>query len=507
MTNDIRVENQVFVDSLGRIRIFRGMNYVEKGAAIPKDGRKPYKKGDKTDPTEKRHYELTGDPEYFKKLSLLGVNLIRLGVTWDSIEPEPGQYNESYIDEIERFFDLAKAEGIYVYLDMHQDLYSGFGAGWGDGAPQWATVTNGKHRLPFTGIWAEPYFFGDSTAKAFDNFWNNLEVYGKGLQDWYADMWTHLAERLKDKENLFGFDFLNEPYPGKKGQKVFRNLILRGIRIGLFSKKFKTFRFLGNIFRNPKKAFDCINAEVFDELVSSGEKITSEFDRTRYTPFINKMSTAIRKVTDRGIVMQGTCYWGNIGINYHGQPIETDGKRDTLQCFAPHAYDLMVDTPEYNYASTDRMAFILRRHKESQERLNVPVVLGEWGCWCPNGTDWVKHLEEVSEILEEYQWSETYFCNKWYIDDENIRSIMNRSYPRAVAGTITEYKTDKENNTFTLKYVCDNKDIKTEIYLPGKPKNITHDGGTFEAIQINDGESHILYVNQEVGAHEVIIEW
>ncbi len=505
---DIKIENKVFLDSLGRTRIFRGVNFVDKGDVVVPEGTNPWKKGKKTDPTtQKRTYQLETKEEYWQGLAKMGINLVRLGVTWDAIEPEPGQYNEEYIDQIERVFDVCNKYGIYVYLDMHQDLYSGFGAGCGDGAPYWAVVNGGAtHRRPYFGIWAEPYFFGASTAKAFDSFWNNVEVHGKGLQDHYADMWMHLAERLKDKENLFGYDFLNEPYPGRDGQKVFRHIIMRAIRLGLFSKKFKTFRFLSNLGKDPKKAFDCITPEVFDELVEAGEKYTANFDKTRYTPFINKMTTAIRKVTNRGLVMQGTCYWGNIGIHYHGQPIENDGKRDEMQCFAPHAYDLMVDTPEYNYASTPRMAFILERHKESQDRLNVPVVLGEWGCWCPSGTDWIKHLEEIWDILEAYQWSETYFVNKWYVTNPEIVTIIHRSYPIAVAGTITEFKTDKPNNTFSIKYVCDNADNVTEIYLPAEPKSVSGDV-KYQYKKILDGDSGILYIEQGLGAHEVVVSW
>ncbi len=504
---DIKIENKVFVDSLGRTRIFRGFNYIDKGDIDRMRNGQWMKKGTKTNPLAKRTYQLNTSREYWNYVATLGVTLVRLGVTWDAIEPAPGQYNEEYLDQIEQVFDICADLGIYIFLDMHQDLYSGFGEGYGDGAPHWAVVNgNATHRIPFTGIWAEPYFFGASTAKAFDNFWNNTEVEGKGLQDHYADMWKHVAERVKDKKNLFGFDFLNEPYPGRKGQKVFRHIIYRGIRIGLFSSKFKTFRFLGNLGKDPKKAFDCITPEVFDELVSSGEKILQEFDRTKYTPFINKMSAAIRSVTDRGIVMQGTTYWGNIGIKYGGSPIEVDGKREGLQCFAPHAYDLMVDTPEYNYASTPRMAFILERHKESQDRMNVPVVLGEWGCFCPSGTDWLKHIEEIDSIIEKYQWSETYFVNKDLLTHEAIKNNVQRSYPMAVAGPITEYKTDKENKTFSIKYICDNASNVTELYIPAEPKSVTGaDKYTFS--KILDGESGILTIEQDLGVHEVVVTW
>ncbi len=499
----IKVENKVFVDALGRTRIFRGVNYVDKGE-LPSKNRK---KGSKADPKQQRKYHLETSKEYWGNMAKLGVTLVRLGVTWDAIEPAPGVYNQEYLAEIEEVFEVCATLGIYVYLDMHQDLYSGFGTGYGDGAPNWAVLNGGvPHRIPYTGIWAEPYFFGNSTARAFDSFWDNKEVSGRGLQDRYADMWTMLATRLKDKENLFGFDFINEPYPGKMGQKVFRGIVARVIKMALFSSKFAMFRFLKNIFKHPKQALDCITPEVFEEVVSQGEEVLSQFDKTRYTPFINKMATAIRKVTDRGIVMQSTSYWGNVGVHYHGQPIEVAGDREEGQCFAPHAYDVLVDTPEYNYASTPRMAFILKRHKEAQDRLGVPVVLGEWGCNCPEGTEWLKHVEEVDAIIEEYQWSETYYADVEFLETPAIKSNIQRAYPRAVAGSITQYKTDKQNNTFCLKYVCTDADLTTEIYLPAEPKTVTGDV-KWQFEKILDSDSGILYIEQSLGAHEVVVTW
>ena len=92
--------------------------------------------------------------EFFKKFRANGLDIIRLAVTWQNIEPQMGVYNEKYLKSLDRIFDLAAKYGVYILLDMHQDLYSKFdGDSVGDGAPGWAAITDGaRARKPL--LWA-----------------------------------------------------------------------------------------------------------------------------------------------------------------------------------------------------------------------------------------------------------------------------------------------------------------------------------------------------------------
>ena len=110
-----------FVDTEGRERIFNGVNLCDKGYASP----------DKS----KKIYDLPFNEELIAKLSNLGFNLVRLGITWDAVEPKPFEYNEKFLDRLEKVADLCHKYGIYFFLDMHQDLYGGYAENWGDGAP------------------------------------------------------------------------------------------------------------------------------------------------------------------------------------------------------------------------------------------------------------------------------------------------------------------------------------------------------------------------------------
>ena len=156
-----------FIDSSGRQRIFNGVNLCEKGWH--------------PDENSERQYAFNFSEELIADLSRKGFNLVRLGLTWDSIEPEPGKYNEENLDKIQKVADLCAKYGIYFYLDMHQDLYSGAPLTAGDGAPAWACITDGAKFTPTKLVWAEGYFWGKAVHKAFDHFWANdkVNVFGK----------------------------------------------------------------------------------------------------------------------------------------------------------------------------------------------------------------------------------------------------------------------------------------------------------------------------------------
>lgn len=53
-----------------------------------------------------------------------GITLVRLGVTWESVETIAGQYNMTYLDEIDKLIYRMADKGIYTMVDAHQDLFS-----------------------------------------------------------------------------------------------------------------------------------------------------------------------------------------------------------------------------------------------------------------------------------------------------------------------------------------------------------------------------------------------
>ena len=434
--NKIYAQGMRLVDELGRERIFNGVNAVDKSDYTP--GRQTYPQLNE---------------EAIKGFAERGFNLIRLGFTWAKLEPQPGKYNDEYLDRIEEVIDLCEKYGIYVFLDMHQDLYSPQTNG--DGAPKWAALTDGFKSHPTRFVWAEDYFWGIACHRSFDNFWNNTHINGKGLQDWYADCWKHVVERLGDKAPVIGFDMLNEPFPGTPGGKCFRTLVGGAAKTILFDKQVNRVQLVKDAISKERveKVLGHITYSVLHKSTGGCDKIIREFDKNRYTPFIRKISSAIREKNTDKILFLENSYWSNLGIPYSAPPIEVDGKRDPQQLFAPHAYDFMVDTPEYKYANNGRVGGIFGEHKRSQDRLDMPVIVGEWGGFgASDDESWLEHIKYLLGLFDTNKWSNTYWCYMPSFFASPLMKVFVRPYPMAVCGEIENYNYDYKTKTFRLSF-------------------------------------------------------
>ena len=326
-----------FTDEHGRLRFFNGMNIDDKQIG------------------DVFRYPL--DRAFFENYAAKGFNLIRLAVTWANLEPQMGVYSESYLRSLDEIFRLAEEFGVYILLDMHQDLYSGFdGVGGGDGAPAWACLTDGKRPRDYRFVWAEAYFFGPWVHNCFDHFWNNDPVGGRGLQDRYADLWQMLARRYGESEALFGFDFLNEPAPGTYTKTLLAHLLGSAALQFAFSRKIKRRVLLPALLKGDMKTvLENLPGAFVEDITQKLAKAEARFDRNSYQPFLNKMAAAVRAVTPNGILMMEQPYLCNTGVRLSLQPITVNGQREENQCFGPHAYDFTVDTPLYQYANADRV--------------------------------------------------------------------------------------------------------------------------------------------------------
>ncbi|MCR5150721.1 MAG: cellulase family glycosylhydrolase [Clostridiales bacterium] len=480
----ISVDQMNFVDSVGRTRIFNGMNIDDKLIG------------------DVFRYNL--DEDFFEKYVSNGFNLIRLAVQWANIEPCPGVYNETYLMSIDNIFRLAERYGVYILLDMHQDLFSGFnGVGGGDGAPDWACLTDGIKPKPYRFVWAEAYMFGKWVHNCFDHFWNNDKFDGQGLQDRYTDLWQMLASRYGESPALFGYDLFNEPAPGSSAKKMILRLALSGVRQALTSKKIKRLSILSALFKKDSKLLlDSFPGDVIRDIVNKIDKYEKEFDLKYYSPFLNKIASSIRKVTPDGIFVIEQPYFCNIGVRFSAEPIEVNGKREPLQCFAPHAYDITVDTPLYKYADTGRVKAFFNEMRNSQLRLSVPAIVGEWGgCSDNKDTSWFGHADELLDYFDSNQWGQLYWDYHGDDMDAPLMQMLGRTYPVAVAGDILRYGRDSGHRTFTLEYESDGVN-ETVIYAHcpctvncnGKARIIKsyHDGASLIGIEAGKGKTAVV---------------
>ena len=321
-------------------------------------------------------------------------------------------------------------------------------------------------------------------------------------------MWKHVAERFKDHPALFGFDILNEPFPGSDGGKVFRKLIMSVAKTVITDKRCKKLEMLKNLVTgNAIKCLDPFDdPTLFRKVTSAGNGLIYKFDVGPYSQFINRTAKAIRNVTDNGIMIMENSYYSNLGIPYSTPVINYDGVREEKVCFAPHAYDLMVDTPAYKYASNSRVGSIFDQHRKSQQRLDVPVIVGEWGGQS-EGTDWLFHINFLLDKFDKNHWSQTYWAYYDGLLENPIMASLNRTAPVAICGDIIDYTTDRENGVFTLEFEQDKDyDVPSEVFIHKAFASIECTAD-YELEAVEGTEASILKINGKPGNNKVTVKF
>ena len=182
-------------DATGRVVILHGLNQVAKVA-----------------PYEPAQDGFGDDDAAF--LAANGFDAMRVGVIWAAVEPQPGVYDEAYLDSVAATVDTLAAHGIVSLLDFHQDLYNE--KFQGEGAPAWA-VDDGGLPNPALGFPGN-YLANPAEWHVWERFWANAPAPdGVGLQDHYARTWAHVAARFAGDRAVAGYEIMNEPWPGNLG--------------------------------------------------------------------------------------------------------------------------------------------------------------------------------------------------------------------------------------------------------------------------------------------------
>ena len=191
LTNDGRW----VVDARGRVVVLHGVNMVYKHA--------PYHAG-----------AVGFDDADAAFLTDHGFNNVRLGTIYGAVEPQPGVYDDAYLDRIEETQRMLARHRIFTQIDFHQDLYNERFSG--EGFPDWAVVDDGVPAEPLSGF-PGSYLSSPGLNRAFDSLWANRPAPdGIGLQDHYAAAWRHVAQRFEGEPYLMGYDLFNEPWPGSQ---------------------------------------------------------------------------------------------------------------------------------------------------------------------------------------------------------------------------------------------------------------------------------------------------
>lgn len=184
----LRVKGKWIVDADENIVILRGANYGG------------YQQG--------RSNHIFED---YERMKSWGFNVVRLPIAWQYIEPEPGEYDESYLAMIDQDIQWAKRAGIYIIPDMSQYYWSShftFHGGWSHGLPLW--MVSGYNNS------------ADGLSQAITDFWLGKAPNGTeptpqnpSMQDRFIEMWKRIASKYSDETAIAAYDLFNEPLRGE----------------------------------------------------------------------------------------------------------------------------------------------------------------------------------------------------------------------------------------------------------------------------------------------------
>ena len=426
----VSIEGQHFIDSLGRTLTLHGISVINKD---PKTG-----------------YLGHISPEEFKMFKEWGFNVIRLGIIWDGLEPKPGVYNQDYLKGIDNMIQWATDNDLYVFLDMHQDLYS---VDFSDGAPSWATLTDGKSHA--TGeVWSEAYLISPAVQTAFDNFWKNVPAPdGIGIQDHYLNLWKMLAERYKDHTKVIGFDVMNEPFMGSEANKI-TPLLLESYAKLLVEKS-------GGNPPSLEEVMHLWNTDKMQVLATLSDKetyknwldviyeVNANFESGTLTAFYQRARDEIRKVNKNHIIFTEHSYFTNMGlVGALGEIVDEKGNKDPLVAYAAHGYDLVVDTDALTLGSNDRVELIFERIAQTGKRLNVPVLIGEWGALHGTLPELIPTANFLVNQFNKHGFSDTFWAYGKFLLEASFLDVLKKPYLVEISGTLENYGYDFESGTF-----------------------------------------------------------
>ncbi len=464
-TPPLTVRAGTFRDAHGRQVILSGINLVDKSVA--------------------HGFTAVKGPAVFGQFRGWGFNCVRLGIVWAGVEPQPGKFDEAYLRQVDRAIDWAARHGIYVILDMHQDLYS---MKYSDGAPAWATLDEGKPHA--TGaIWSDAYLMSPAVQTAFDNFWANKPAAdGKGLQDHYAAMWRHLAQRYANRTGVIGYDLMNEPFPGSPAKEFLVTILTEFAKVlaqrtgGAPPSPEELLKTWADEASRLKALKSLASAANYARVIDSIHEANQAFEAGSLQPMYRRVADAIREVDRRHVIFLEHSYFCNTGVTSAIRPVLTRvGTPDPQVAYAAHGYDLVTDTKGIAGASNERVQLIFSRIYETGRRTGMPVVLDEWGAYGGSDPALVAPARQAVALIEKFRMGNTYWHYGERMDQcPFFREAILRPYPVCISGDLKEYHFDHAQQKLEVAWQessCDG--FPSVVVLPDvgrvKPQGIVLD--------------------------------
>lgn len=429
LVGPLRFSGRDMVDGLGRVVQIHGTNMVQKTAPS---------------------YVEVGGPllneANLAQLQRDGVNGVRLGVRPDALMPQPGVVDEAYLDRIVEAVDLLGDRGIWVLVDLHQDVF--------DGMPSWATLpaTAALPTLPDElaqgPLWALQYL-SPRSMQQWDDWWDQVPLAeGRSGPDLYGDGLAALAARVADRDQVIGIDLMNEPFPGER-------------------------------------FFDCVAGRCASRYAQVEAVLRGWSDR------VHEVAPSMQvwwAPFNFGPPFQGTPDPGDgVGYTFHSYCLGTDGGEATQ----PDATSNTLCQGVYEGAVGDALAV--------GARWNTPILLGEFGASASplNST-------RLTQLADEHllSWMHWHCCG----GSEVVRTNLVRTFAQATAGRPVSQRFDPATGDFVLRYVPDHSiaaptviSVPADAYPSGYTASVTGGAVTSAA------QSGRLTVTPAPGSTEVVV--
>ncbi|HOX37226.1 MAG TPA: cellulase family glycosylhydrolase [Candidatus Brocadiia bacterium] len=445
-----RVEGGRLLDGDGRDLILRGINVSGSSKAPP--------------------FLPWAKKEDVQLLRKWGFNHVRYLIVWEAVEPQPGVYDDAYLDQVAERLAWCREAGLKVVLDMHQDLYARkYG---GDGAPEWACLEDGLPNPTLsTDMWFVNYL-KPVVNRCFDNFWANKPgPGGVGLQDRYAAMWQHVARRFRDDTNIVGYDLMNEPHYGSAIYNIIQNgIVLMNKHLSMKSK-LAALQLAQKQNVEANQAIEIVKElmrkDVLLKLFDEGNPIPQGFEKKHLQPFTDRIAQAIREVDANHVIFFEPAAGPTSSTRFTtGMDVPKDkaGQPMSNVVFAPHHYDFAADLGSAEvYGGPEFVKRQIGRAIQSAERMGVPVWFGEWGYWT-GPANAPQMTSDTLDAFDHYMCGWAYWEYSEWVKTSFVPGICGRPYPEAVAGRPTRISCSEKE--FALEFESLPGGGETVIWVP-----------------------------------------
>ncbi|HET7419249.1 MAG TPA: cellulase family glycosylhydrolase [Candidatus Dormibacteraeota bacterium] len=418
-------------------------------------------------------------------MAALGFNSIRLPLSWSLLEPERGKFDTAYLDRIAQIVDWARAQRMYVIVDMHQNAYSFYvgpgenvNLGYNSGAPRWATFTDG---FP-SRVFGQNREVNPAVLEANSNFWYDRD----GIQDEYIAALAFVARRFVNDPVVAGYGVYNEPWLGWNLPPGFEDLLL-----------FPFYRRVLDALTGAHDGLPCWSG--FFMPATCGYRDLG-VDDNRHLFFL-----------DTGLFREVLDYPTHLGLPVSSYP------NVVLAMHAyTHVYTLDTLTPWKDYPPGGYDQSYATAVREAKA-MDAALFVSEFGSDPKQDGNWLTNqlLEQEKHNLgfAFWPWKESNGSTWGMFDpppNECLRvsreRLLGRVYPQATADTLLTFHYDPSDGLFSLHAHGRDGDPSTVVYIPPEVTGqVTLDGAVRGLVSDQADGSRLVLASPTGGAFTIAV--